>query len=801
MTGYRHIPRMIILALVLATLLSAGCQEDPVSPFSMVTIDLEFANAWAPLLTWRNIYVEDTGEYTILRREEFSDTYVTLYEEELTTTTGHFYFMDFTVDPGQNYFYKVTTRINSSCGLIESNEAVYTARPVPSLFIPNGQALESSQVDLTIATAGPDSVLVWNEIDGIVQDEYWLTKVRIDTTIAWTLPRGSSVMTVGATSRPLDGSEPITIREEFRARETEGQLLINGGADATTTRVVSLDLAISFADSIAITNSAEPDSLAWQPYVERIDEWQLQIPEEELSPLTVYVWTRNAFGIETSFVDNILSSPPDPGTIALPEEPYYIRSSAVTLLLEPPTNATHMQIINGTGPFSETMPWRPVTTEVDDWVLPHGDGVKFIQARFISDLFRISEPCQTIVFLDTTAPAFDEGEFLPTQGNDELMPIFFISWPSIFEEGSGILETKIIVTQPGHEPRVYFPSNSRRLPVNHLSAGDTFSWYVETRDRLGHVTTSPTMSATVGSALEHTDSSTWPTIPAGTFAMGSPVDEIGRNDDETLHWVQLTHGFKMQPHEVTNLQFVELTNRALASGLAYLDHDDSWVRSLGAGILFEWGNDGCDIFIEDGRLAVAVEHEENPACWLTIIGGPMWCHWLSIMEGIDDSPVYEIEDLPIDDSYNYPGYRLPTESEWEYACRAGSSTPYNNHSDCLSSEAEANYLGLVQINPSCPSTSGGLSVLPVMSFAPNDFGLFDMHGNVSEFCIGSFDPYPDGTEENPAVDPIDNPDISVVRGGSFYSEAGTVRSAYRDMDSVFHQGGKVVGFRPVLGGE
>ena len=109
------------------------------------------------------------------------------------------------------------------------------------------------------------------------------------------------------------------------------------------------------------------------------------------------------------------------------------------------------------------------------------------------------------------------------------------------------------------------------------------------------------------------------------------------------------------------------------------------------------------------------------------------------------------------------GYRLPTEAEWEYACRAGSKTVYSFGDSII--KGDANY------------GPGGKSVA-VGSYKPNAFGLFDMHGNVWEWCEDWLGGYPEEAVTDPMGAVMGN--FRVLRGGSFYAVALKVRSADRN---------------------
>jgi len=197
----------------------------------------------------------------------------------------------------------------------------------------------------------------------------------------------------------------------------------------------------------------------------------------------------------------------------------------------------------------------------------------------------------------------------------------------------------------------------------------------------------------------------WVSIPAGKFMMGSPASEVNRRDDERQHEVSLS-AFKMSAHEVTFAQydaFCEATKHKKA-------YDEGWGRGQRPVINVSW----------------------------------------------DDATAFA----------KWMGCRLPTEAEWEYACRAGSTTPYNTGEN----------LDMSQANYHWYSTSTR------MLFLPNAWGLYDMHGNVWEWCSDWHGDYPSSPQTNPAG-PIDGPftTLRVIRGGSWNDKAPQYcRSAFRN---------------------
>ncbi len=236
-------------------------------------------------------------------------------------------------------------------------------------------------------------------------------------------------------------------------------------------------------------------------------------------------------------------------------------------------------------------------------------------------------------------------------------------------------------------------------------------------------------------------------IPAGTFLMGSQEDDKGADKDEKpQHHVRITRPFYLGVYEVTQAQY-----------RAVMGINASKFSANGGG----------------NNLVAGQSTERHPVENVSWLDAVKFCNTLSEIEGW--KPFYEIdgENVRVPD-WNRPGYRLPTEAEWEYACRANApaATRYSFGDDEASLGEFAWFDG-----------NSENRTHPVGQKQPNGFGLYDMHGNVWEWC---WDWSSDGYDSrSPRDDPrgSERASFRVYRGGGWGSEPRYCRSANRDWDS------------------
>tara|TARA_R110002073_G_scaffold9242_8_gene47853 strand:- start:657 stop:1496 length:840 start_codon:yes stop_codon:yes gene_type:complete len=227
-------------------------------------------------------------------------------------------------------------------------------------------------------------------------------------------------------------------------------------------------------------------------------------------------------------------------------------------------------------------------------------------------------------------------------------------------------------------------------------------------------------------------------VPAGRFLMGLPSDELEWDDSEgPQHVVHITQPFAMGVHAITFDDF----DRFCDSTQQLKPRDENWGRGRRPVINISWNE------------------------------AHVYCVWLSEQTGRH--------------------YYLPSESMWEYACRAGTQTPFHT-GDRISPE-QANFNGNFFYNDSVQGVYRGKTV-PVGTFSANAFGLYEMHGNVWEWCQDTWHGnYQDAPSDGSSWEGS-GCDFRLLRGGSWYINPDYARSSVRDRDFPDYRSSSV-GFR------
>lgn len=290
------------------------------------------------------------------------------------------------------------------------------------------------------------------------------------------------------------------------------------------------------------------------------------------------------------------------------------------------------------------------------------------------------------------------------------------------------------------------------------AAGDQLLYTATSGAYIASVSDVPT-----GSKTTNFNFTTIPTsvIPAGNFTMGSLLTEVNRNSDETQYSVTL-NAFRMSKYEITNAQYAEFLN----------------AKSIGS----------------DGLYAAGAYPTQSLISANSTMGLTYSNSQYVPVAGYENAPVINVTWYGAIEYATYIGGTLPTEAQWEYACRAGTTTPFNTGN--FLTNLQANYYWAYPYN----GGTNTVTVYPgktqtVGTYGANAYGLFDMHGNVWEWCADWYGIYPTSAQNDPTGATTGSE--RVIRGGSWFSSAQDCRSADR-LKGYPNFSNRDIGFRVVL---
>ena len=254
-------------------------------------------------------------------------------------------------------------------------------------------------------------------------------------------------------------------------------------------------------------------------------------------------------------------------------------------------------------------------------------------------------------------------------------------------------------------------------------------------------------------------------IPAGSFTMGSPLNEAGRTAEEIPHQVTITEDYYIGVFEVTQKQW-QLLMEARPS---YFSNNTYFAT----------------------RPVEKVSYD-------MIRGGTLGAQWPNDTFVDGDSFMGKLRNRFMSVIFD-----LPTEAQWEYACRATTDTALNSGNDLDAvdaadagvNEVARNFYNEGEVGSPASDCTTENGTAKVGSYKPNAWGLYDMHGNVAEWCLDNFGSYLDEPATNP-VGPTTGAQ-RVIRGGAYFNKPAALRSAYRGQRASSTYLSDSIGFRLV----
>ena len=272
-------------------------------------------------------------------------------------------------------------------------------------------------------------------------------------------------------------------------------------------------------------------------------------------------------------------------------------------------------------------------------------------------------------------------------------------------------------------------------------------------------------------------------IPGGTFQMGSE-SEWPYSDEQPVHQVAIS-AFSMAKFEVTNEEMREVMQWAYDNAKVNVTSSTVTNAEGDSQELLDLDDGDCEFSFSGGIFTVENGKANHPCIEVTWYGGQAFCNYLSDMEGLERCISFSDWSC----NFSVGGYRLPTEAEWEYACRAGTTTDYYNGDQTESGceyDPNLDAIGWYCYNADWTEEVGQKQ--------GNNWQLYDMSGNVCEWCNDRYGLYSSEAQTDPTGPGTGSE--RVVRGGSWYDAAGYCRSADRRFDYP-DLSDDYFGFRPV----
>ncbi len=702
-----------------------------------------------------NMRAEVTGDSVSVKWNEIPDIDgVAVYRstspdsgfERVGTSTSGEY-MDTSVQPGETYYYELRAyRDNTDAPSSGSPAGV----SIPDISPPTGTSITIN--DGAVATNNRSVTLKLSATDAtdmLISNSSSLsgTWERYASSKSWILTSGDGDKTVYARFRDVDGNESDTVSDNITLDTEAPSGSIDINGGASVTISRSVTLTL-FRDDASEMRISNSSSFAgtWETYAST-KAWILTSGD---GVKTVYAQLRDAAGNVSSTIQDSITLDTQKTGISINDGASFTTSRSVTLTLSS-AGAAGMRISNSN---SFTGGWETYASS-KSWTLTAGDGAKTVYAQIRDTGGNVSGIVSDSIILDTQAP---KGS-ITINGGESITASRSVTLELSADDASEMRIANSGIVNAAWES--YAKSKNWTL----TSGDEEKTVYAQFRDAAGNDSEVANDTITLRGptdTMEGKDGAMMVLIPEGKFEMGDAFRE-GATEELPVHTVYVD-AFYMDIYKVTNAQYAKFLNEYGKNT------DASWHKLL-------------DIDSND--------------CLIERTGNTY-----SPKSGYKDHPVIMVSWYGAAAYAQFYGKRLPTEAEWERAARGGllgKRYPWGNGI----TRDDANYKG-----------TGGKDIWngtsPVGSFRSNGYGLYDMAGNVHDWCADEFDfryysVSPSNNPKGPDIvitfvgDDFTNINTNtsfarVLRGGTWRGDAHFIRVAYRIGYSANVEGGHV-GFR------
>ena len=722
-------PLMIIFLIFVV--LFTYCEKKPTAPEHDNPLDTENpATAGDPFqlqaqisgggvsLTWNVVNLSTLQGYNIYRTETENGSFAKIASVARNSTS----YVDQTVENGHSYWYKVVAYDNSGKESSQTNVAEVRINTDPVIVITGGaQYTASRQVSLTILATTATQMWISNSAD--FSDGNW---ENYATSKTWLLTTGKGIKTVHLKVKYSDDTISNVSVATIEPQPMNPSIIIANDSTYTAIRAVILTLMATGENlKMKVSEDSSFAGVSWETFA-TTKSYTLSTND---GIKTVYARFKNDFEMETSSMSDNIILDTTPATAAFSVLPTSGITAETTFNFDATATTDNIASANE---IQIRWDWEndgsydtPLST---DKTATHqystGGGDKTVKLEAKDGAGNTSSTTQQIYVNTRPVASFS---VTPTSGDITENFNFDASACSDYEDNTAVLQVRWDWDGDGSYDTGY---STTKTASHQYSSSGTKNVILEVKDSSG---LTDTTSQQINVIPEWAEGMVY--VAAGSFQMGS---NSGDSDEQPVHTVYL-NAFYIDKYEVTNAKYAAYLNAALAAG--QIQVSSSEVTKGGYRLLY-LASSYCQISYSGGTFIVDSGKDNYPVILVTWYGAKAYAE--------------------------HYGKRLPTEAEWEYAARGGNQSQGYTYSGSNNVGDVAWYFG-----------NSGSSTHTVGTKQPNELGIYDMSGNVWEWChdwynSGYYSSSPGSNPPGPS-----SGTYRVLRGGSWYNDATYCRVAYR----------------------